>query len=72
VSTTALDRTVAWEPLAAALPANPAEWAYDRILRPNVILAEFDNTVPDPVMDAVGAVAGYVCLKMLRKWASGR
>ena len=44
-----------------------AEWAYDRIVRPNVILGKFD-TIVDLIMDALGALAaGVVCLKMLKK-----
>ncbi len=44
-----------------------AEWAYDQIVRPNVILPKTD-TILDLIVDAAGAlVAGIVCLRMLRK-----
>jgi uncharacterized membrane protein YjdF len=43
-----------------------AEWAYDQIVGPNVILGKTD-TIVDLVMDTLGALtAGYVCLKVLK------
>ncbi len=44
-----------------------AEWAYDQVVRPNVILGKFD-TIVDLIMDTLGALAAaLVCLKMLKK-----
>lgn len=42
-----------------------AEWAYDQIVRPNVIKGRTDTMV-DLIMDTVGALAaGYVASRML-------
>ncbi len=44
-----------------------AEWAYDEIVRPNIIRGKTD-TIVDLIMDALGALlAGFVCLTMLDK-----
>lgn len=44
-----------------------AEWTYDQLVRPNVILPKTD-TIIDLIVDAAGALlAGFVRLRMLRK-----
>lgn len=45
---------------------------YDRAARPDVVLAKSDMII-GLIMEAFGAAAaGYVCLRMLERWASGR